>query len=96
MRILTNHSPRDSHDHSPAAEQHVQEGGLREITGKQLLDTFRTNIFSMFYLTKAALTYLNEDDAIINSTSVTAYRVEAEMIAGGPRSASAAARGLKK
>jgi len=50
----------------------------------------------MFYLTKAALTYLNEDDAIINSTSVTAYRVEAEMIAGGPRSASAAARSLKK
>jgi len=79
-----------------AAEQHVQEGGLREITGKQLLDTFRTNIFSMFYLTKAALPYLNEDDAIINSTSVTAYRVEAEMIAGGPRSASAAARSLKK
>src|SRR5437763_10104414 len=30
-----------------AAEQHVQEEGLLRISAKQLLDTFRTNIFSM-------------------------------------------------
>src|SRR6185503_2443630 len=43
-----------------AAEQHVQEGGIEKITGKQLLDTFRTNIFSMFYLTKACMPYLHD------------------------------------
>jgi len=63
-----------------AAEQHVQEEGLPKITAKQLLDTFRTNIFSMFYLSKAALPYLKEGDAIINSTSVTAYRGSPHLI----------------
>lgn len=63
-----------------AAEQHVQEEGLPKISSKQLLDTFRSNIFSMFYLTKAALPYLKEGDAIINSTSVTAYRGSPHLI----------------
>jgi NAD(P)-dependent dehydrogenase (short-subunit alcohol dehydrogenase family) len=56
-----------------AAEQHERQS-LEEITAGQLERTFRTNIFSMFYLTKAALPYLKEGSAIINSTSVTAYR----------------------
>src|SRR5438874_2001797 len=63
-----------------AAEQHVQKKGIEKITTKQLLDTFRTNIFSMFYLTKAALPYLSEGDAIINSASVTAYRGSPHLI----------------
>ena len=63
-----------------AAEQHVQPQGLAKITAKQLLDTFRTNVFSMFYLAKAALPYLKEGDAIINSTSVTAYRGSPHLI----------------
>jgi NAD(P)-dependent dehydrogenase (short-subunit alcohol dehydrogenase family) len=36
--------------------------------------TFRTNIFAMFYLTKAVVENLNEGDCIINTTSVTSYR----------------------
>lgn len=56
-----------------AAEQHPQEQ-LTEITEKQLERTFRTNIFSFFFLTKAALPHLTEGATIINTSSVTAYR----------------------
>ncbi len=56
-----------------AAEQHPQDS-LQDVTREQLERTFRTNIFSQFYLTKAALEYLKEGDAIINTASVTAYR----------------------
>ena len=56
-----------------AAEQHPQEG-IEGITAEQLERTFRTNIFAMFYLTKAALPHLSEGSTIINTTSVTAYK----------------------
>jgi NAD(P)-dependent dehydrogenase (short-subunit alcohol dehydrogenase family) len=56
-----------------AAEQHPQDS-LEKISAEQLERTFRTNIFSYFYITKAALQYLREGSAIINSSSVTAYR----------------------
>ena len=47
---------------------------LEDISSKQLEDTLRTNIFSMFYLTKAALKYLKRGSKIINTASVTAYK----------------------
>jgi NAD(P)-dependent dehydrogenase (short-subunit alcohol dehydrogenase family) len=56
-----------------AGEQHPQLR-LQDITAAQLERTFRTNIFSFFFLTKAALRYLRRGSAIINTTSVTAYR----------------------
>ncbi|MEH7086825.1 SDR family oxidoreductase [Neobacillus drentensis] len=56
-----------------AAEQHPQESIL-DIGSEQLEKTFRTNIFSMFHLTRAALPHLKEGSAIINSTSITAYQ----------------------
>lgn len=58
-----------------AAEQHPQES-ITDITEEQLVKTFGTNLFSMFFLTAAALPYLERSDAgaIINTTSVTAYR----------------------
>lgn len=55
-----------------AAEQHPKDS-LEDITDQQLERTFRTNIFSMFYLIRAALPYLKEGAAIINTTSVTSY-----------------------
>jgi NAD(P)-dependent dehydrogenase (short-subunit alcohol dehydrogenase family) len=62
-----------------AAEQHPQDS-LEKITEKQLERTFRTNIFSFFFLTKAALPHLPKGGAIINTTSVTAYRGSASLI----------------
>jgi NAD(P)-dependent dehydrogenase (short-subunit alcohol dehydrogenase family) len=58
---------------SNAAEQHPQDD-IAKITSAQLERIFRTNIFSSFYMTKTALPYLREGSAIINTTSVTAYR----------------------
>ena len=62
-----------------AAEQHPQDA-LEKITAQQLERTFRTNIFSFFFLTKAALPHLKKGSAIINTTSVTAYRGSAALI----------------
>jgi NAD(P)-dependent dehydrogenase (short-subunit alcohol dehydrogenase family) len=56
-----------------AAEQHTTES-ITEISAEQLERTFRTNIFAMFFLTKAALPHLGEGSAIVNTTSVTAYQ----------------------
>lgn len=56
-----------------AAEQHVSER-MEDIGSAQLERTFRTNFFGMFLLTRAALPHLKEGSAIVNTTSVTAYR----------------------
>lgn len=56
-----------------AAEQHPQEK-LEDITSKQWERTFATNIHAYFYMTRAALPHLKSGDAIINTTSVTAFR----------------------
>lgn len=55
-----------------AAEQHVR-GEITDISEAQLERTFRTNIFAMFYLVKAAMPHLKKGASIINTTSVTAY-----------------------
>jgi NAD(P)-dependent dehydrogenase (short-subunit alcohol dehydrogenase family) len=62
-----------------AAEQHPQPD-ITRISAYQLERTFRTNIFSFFFMTKAALKYLKAGSAIINTTSVTAYRGSPQLI----------------
>lgn len=62
-----------------AAEQHPQED-FTAVTREQLERTFRTNLFSMFDLTRFALPHMKEGGRIINSTSVTAYRGSAHLI----------------
>jgi NAD(P)-dependent dehydrogenase (short-subunit alcohol dehydrogenase family) len=56
-----------------AAEQHVVEE-LEDLTDQQLERTFRTNIFSQFFLSRAVLPHLQSGAAIVNTTSVTAYQ----------------------
>lgn len=62
-----------------AAVQYPQDS-IADISAEQLEKTFRTNIFAMFYLIKAALPHLKKGDAIINTTSVTAYRGSAHLL----------------
>ncbi|MEC1524023.1 SDR family oxidoreductase [Neobacillus niacini] len=55
-----------------AAEQHPQKS-LLDISSAQLEKTFRTNIFSYFYMAKMVLPHLKQGSTIINTASVTAY-----------------------
>jgi NAD(P)-dependent dehydrogenase (short-subunit alcohol dehydrogenase family) len=62
-----------------AAEQHPKKN-LEDITDEQLLRTFQTNIFAMFYLTRASLPYLKENSVIINTSSITAFKGSADLL----------------
>ncbi|WP_044337713.1 SDR family oxidoreductase [Rossellomorea aquimaris] len=62
-----------------AAEQHPQ-AGLTDISDEQLERTFKTNVFSMFYLTRAALPLLKKGASIINTASITAYKGNKDLI----------------
>lgn len=62
-----------------AAEQHPKET-IEQIDREQLERTFRTNVFGMFFMTKAAMSHLGDGSTIINTTSVTAYRGSAGLI----------------
>lgn len=53
---------------------HYESKGLDQISTVQLEKTFSTNIYSMFWITKAALPKMKKGGSIINTTSVTAYR----------------------
>ncbi|MCQ6281982.1 SDR family oxidoreductase [Bacillus sp. EB600] len=62
-----------------AAEQHVQMD-LEYITAEQMEKTFRTNFYSIFYLTKAALPHMKRGSTIINAASLTAYEGNEQLI----------------
>jgi NAD(P)-dependent dehydrogenase (short-subunit alcohol dehydrogenase family) len=67
VNILVNH----------AGEQHPTKD-MEELDLDLMEQTFQTNIFAMYYITKPCLKYLKEGDCVITTTSVTAY-------AGSPR-----------
>ena len=62
-----------------AAVQFYREE-IETITEEQLDHTFRTNIYSMFFIVQAARPHLGEGDSIINSTSITAFRGKATLL----------------
>jgi len=53
---------------------HYPAESLLDITTKNLEETFAVNVFAMFWLTKAALPFMEKGASIINTSSVTAYR----------------------
>ena len=56
------------------AALHYENKSLEDLTTRELLKTFSTNIFSFFWLTREALDYMKKNSCIINTASVTAYR----------------------
>lgn len=64
---------------SNAAEQYLEED-WEEIDSARLGSIFSTNVFPMFYFTKAALPHLKEGSAIIITTSINAYKGNAPLL----------------
>jgi NAD(P)-dependent dehydrogenase (short-subunit alcohol dehydrogenase family) len=62
------------------AALHYENKTLKELSTKELIKTFSTNIFSFIWLTRDALTYMKAGSCIINTGSVTAYRGSSELI----------------
>ena len=53
---------------------HWESDKIEDISTDQLMKTFHSNFFSVFWLTKYAMKHLKKGSSIINTTSVTAYR----------------------
>ncbi|WP_426956502.1 SDR family oxidoreductase [Muricoccus radiodurans] len=62
-----------------AAEQHENDD-FATIEEAQVERTFRTNIFGYFWMAKYALAHMPEGGAIINTTSITAYRGSPQLV----------------
>ena len=57
-----------------------QKKSLLDISDEQFECTMKTNVYSMFYLTRSALKYMRPGSSIINLSSVTTFYGEPELI----------------
>lgn len=55
------------------AAHQISQGSLEELTTEQFDATFKTNVYAMFWITKAALPHLPAGAVIINTSSVQAF-----------------------
>jgi len=69
LDILVNNAAFQQHQKSP-----------EEVSDEQFEKTFRTNIFGYFYMAKAALKYLKEGGAIVNTGSITGLEGNKELL----------------
>ena len=63
-----------------AAYQMSLENGLLDLTTEQLDRTMKTNIYAMFWLTKAALAHMTAGATIINTASIQGYEPSPQLI----------------
>jgi hypothetical protein len=63
-----------------AAFQMTHES-IQELSSEEFDRTFRTNVYAMFYLCKAALPLMPEGSAIINTASIQAYQPTPKLLA---------------
>ena len=54
--------------------------GIESISSEQLERTYRTNVFAMFYLCKAAVRHMQPGSSIINTCSVEGYKPEPKLL----------------
>jgi hypothetical protein len=66
-----------------AAYQMTHES-LQELTSEELDRTFRTNVYAMYYLCKAAEPHLKPGSTVVNTTSVNAYKPSPSLLAYAP------------
>jgi NAD(P)-dependent dehydrogenase (short-subunit alcohol dehydrogenase family) len=69
-----------------AAFQTTHES-IEEFTSEELERTFRTNVFAMFYLCRAALPRMKEGSVIINTASIQAFNPSPTLLAYAPTKA---------
>lgn len=63
-----------------AAYQMAQEGGILDITTDQLDRVMKTNLYAMFWLTKAALPHMEPGSSIINTSSIQGYQPSPQLL----------------
>ena len=63
------------------AAYQMSHESIQELTAEEIEHTFRTNIFAMFYLCKAALPQMQPGSSIINTCSVQAYQPSSSLLA---------------
>ncbi|ALE93796.1 oxidoreductase [Arthrobacter alpinus] len=62
------------------AGKQIAVEALEDLSDEQFADTFATNVFAMFWITKAALPHLKPGSTIINTTSIQAYNPSPTLI----------------
>ena len=63
-----------------AAYQMAQENGIFDITTDQLDRVMKTNIYAMFWLTKAALAHMEAGATVINTASIQGYEPSPQLL----------------
>lgn len=63
-----------------AAYQMAQPGGITDITTEQFDRVMKTNLYAMFWLSRAAVPHMRPGSTIINTASIQAYQSSPELL----------------